>query len=104
MAKSIKVRAKNSDGVTTVKALIQHPMETGARKDKKTGQNIPAHFIQEVICSHNGTEVITCNWGGGISKNPYLSFMFDGGAPGDTITLSWMDNMGGKDSLDAKIK
>ena len=46
MAKSIKVRAKVKDGITVVKALITHPMETGLRKDKKTGKKIPAHFIQ----------------------------------------------------------
>ena len=40
MAKSIKIRAKASGGVTTVKALIKHSMETGTRKNKKTGENI----------------------------------------------------------------
>ena len=49
MAKSsIKIRAKTKDDVTTVKALMSHPMETGLRKDKKTGEKIPAHFLQEV--------------------------------------------------------
>ena len=47
---SIKMRAKNTDGVTTIKALISHPMDTGLMKDKKTGKTIPAHFIQEVVC------------------------------------------------------
>ncbi|MCG7936220.1 MAG: thiosulfate oxidation carrier complex protein SoxZ, partial [Candidatus Thiodiazotropha taylori] len=32
MAKSIKIRAKEKGGVTTVKALMTHPMETGGRK------------------------------------------------------------------------
>ena len=41
-----------------VKALISHAMETGQRKDKKTGKKIPAHFIQEVTCSHNGNTVL----------------------------------------------
>ena len=45
---TIKMRPKESNGVVTVKALIKHPMETGQRKDKKTGDLIPAHFIQEV--------------------------------------------------------
>ena len=35
MAKSIKIRAKSKGGITTVKALITHPMETGLRKNKK---------------------------------------------------------------------
>ena len=48
MANSIKVRAKAKDDTVTVKALIKHPMETGLRKDKKTGKVIPAQLIQEV--------------------------------------------------------
>jgi sulfur-oxidizing protein SoxZ len=101
---SIKIRASAKDGVTTVKALISHPMETGTRKDSKTGEKIPAHFIQEVICTHNGKNVMTASWGAAISKNPYLSFSFKGGASGDKVGLSWVDNKGEKDSLETEIK
>jgi len=101
---SIKMRAKSKDGVTTVKALISHPMETGLRKDKKTGKPIPAHFIQEVVCEHKGNTVLTANWSGAISKNPYLSFRFSGAAAGDTLKLSWVDNQGNKDSAEAAVK
>ena len=59
MAKSIKIRAKEKGGVVTVKALMNHPMETGLRKDKKTGEKIPAHFIQEVKASSGGADVMT---------------------------------------------
>ena len=101
---SIKMRASNKDGVTTIKALISHAMETGTRKDKKTGNKIPAHFIQEVVCEHKGNKVLTANWGAAISKNPYLSFRFSGAAAGDTVKLSWVDNKGGKDSAEATVK
>ena len=101
---SIKMRAKVNDGVTTIKALVSHPMETGTRKDKKTGKKIPAHFIQEVVCEHKGNKVMTANWGPAISKNPYLSFKFTGAASGDTVKLSWVDNQGEKDSKEATIK
>ena len=101
---SIKMRAKAADGVTTIKALISHPMETGTRKDKKTGKKIPAHFIQEVVCEHKGNAVMTANWGPAISKNPYLSFKFSGAASGDTVQLSWVDNKGEKDSSETTIK
>jgi sulfur-oxidizing protein SoxZ len=105
MAKSsIKIRAKIKKGACEVKALIKHPMETGLRKDKKTGKVIPAHFIQEVTCQHNGKEVLGGIWGGAISTNPYLSFIFDGANKGDTITLSWVDNTGAKDSAEGKAK
>ena len=101
---SIKVRAKASDGVTTVKALIKHPMETGQRKDKKTGKLIPAHFIQEVTCEHNGNKVMTALWGAAISKNPYLSFKFKGAGKGDALKLSWVDNQGKSDSTETQVK
>jgi sulfur-oxidizing protein SoxZ len=101
---SIKMRASAKDGVTTIKALISHPMETGTRKDKKTGEKIPAHFIQEVVCEHNGNTVMTAQWGPAISKNPYLSFRFTGGNAGDTVKLSWVDNKGNSDSSEASIK
>ncbi len=101
---SIKMRAKISDGVTTVKVLVSHPMDTGLVKDKKTGKKIPAHFIQEVVCKHKDITVMTANWGAAISKNPYLSFKFKGAAAGDTISLSWVDNQGEKDSADVAIK
>jgi sulfur-oxidizing protein SoxZ len=98
------MRAKIDDGVTTLKALISHPMETGLVKDKKTGEPIPAHFIQEVVCEHKGNAIMTANWGPAVSKNPYLSFRFTGGAVGDTVTLSWVDNKGEKDSSETTIK
>lgn len=104
MAKTIRIRAKAKGGETTVKALITHPMETGLRKNKKTGEKIPAHFIQEVTCKHNGNNAMTAHWSAAVSKNPYVSFVIDGGAAGDTIELSWTDNKGGKDSATTQVK
>lgn len=104
MAKSIKVRAKINGGTTVVKALISHPMETGLRKDKKTGKKIPAHFIQEVNCELNGSNVLTAHWGTAVSKNPYLSFKFSGAKAGDKLKVSWVDNKGDSDSAEVKIK
>ena len=104
MAKSIKIRAKVKGGVTVVKTLISHPMETGMRKNKKTGKKFPAEFIQEVTCTHNGKNVLTADWGTAISKNPYLSFQFKGAKSGDKLKVSWKDNKGKSDSVEAKIK
>ena len=104
MAKTIRVRASAKGDTTTVKALITHPMETGLRKNKKTGEKIPAHFIQEVNCEHNGANVMTAQWGPAISKNPYLSFQFTGANAGDEVKISWVDNKGKSDSVAAKVK
>lgn len=104
MAKSsIKIRAKAKNGVVTVKALISHKMETGLRKNKKTGKIIPAHFIETVDCDHNGAPIMSAEWGVAISKNPYLSFKF-AGASGDKVKLSWKDNTGKSDTLETKVK
>jgi len=102
--KSIRIRAKMKGNVTEVKALMSHAMETGLRKDKKTGKKIPAHFIKEVICEHNGKNVLTADWSVAVSKNPYLSFKFKGANKGDSIKISWNDNMGGSDTAEDTIK
>ena len=103
MAKDWKVRAREAGGVTTVKALITHPMETGLRKDKKTGKAIPAHFIQNLSVEHNGKSVLDALWGPAVSANPYLSFKFKGAAKGDTVKVSWSDNKGESASGEAKV-
>jgi sulfur-oxidizing protein SoxZ len=101
--KKIRIRAKMKGDVAEVKALMSHNMETGQRKDKKTGKKIPAHFISEVTCEHKGKTVMKANWGPAISKNPYLSFKFKGAAKGDKITVSWVDNKDASAKADATI-
>jgi sulfur-oxidizing protein SoxZ len=102
--KSIRLRASDKGGVATVKALITHPMETGLRKDKKTGKKVPAHFIQTVTGKHNGNEVIVAEWSGAVSKNPYLSFQFAGAKAGDSVELTWSDNKGDTDTETTKVR
>ena len=102
--KSIRLRASSKVGVATVKALITHPMETGQRKNKKTGKKIPAHFIQTVSGKHNGKEVLLAEWGPAVSKNPYISFQFAGAKKGDSVEISWSDNKGGSESASTKVR
>ncbi len=103
MAK-IKIRAKEKNGTVTVKSLFKHPMETGNRKDKKTGKKIPAHYITEVICEVNGKKVMTAYLGQGVSQDPYMSFDVKGAKKGETVKLSWVDNKGESASGEATIK
>ena len=101
--KKMKIRAWTSGDRTTVKAILFHPMETGLRKDKSTGKPIPSNFITEVKCEHKGQNVLTCLWGPGVSKNPFLSFRFKGAKKGDSLKISWIDNRGKSASATAKI-
>lgn len=104
MAGKIKIRAKEKDGTTTVKFLMKHPMETGLRKDRKTGKAIPAHYISDVTLSLNGTGVMTAYLGPAVSKDPYLSTEVKDAKKGDTVTVAWVDNMGEQASADSTVK
>ncbi len=101
---SIKIRMKQQDGNTQIRALIAHPMETGRNKDLKTGKFIPAHFIQELTVKHNDKVVVSANVGAGVSKDPYFAFMLKGGEVGDKVTISWRDNLGNQDSEEQLIE
>lgn len=103
MARKMKIRAWDDGKGASIKAIIFHPMETGLRKDKKTGKKIPGHYITEVKCVHKGNTVLTCLWGPGVSKNPFLAFSFKGAKKGDSIDISWVDNQGGKGGSTAMI-
>lgn len=103
-SKPMKIRTKTKDGVTTVKALLSHPMETGLRKDKETGKVIPAHFIQELVCKLNGEQKAVFEFGISVSKNPFVQFELEGAAKGDSLELSWKDNQGQTDAQTVAIK
>jgi len=103
MAEPMKMRATVSGGVVDIKVLMNHPMESGQRKDAKTGQLIPAHFIDEVHATLNGKPVLDAQWGGGVSKNPYLGFKVKGGKAGDKVEISWKDNKGESNKVDGVV-
>ena len=103
MAEPMKIRATMAGDTADIKVLMNHPMETGQRKDAKTGKLVPALFIQEVVATLNGTPVMTANIGGAVSKNPYLGFKVKGAKAGDKINVSWVDNTGDKNSAEAVI-
>ena len=103
MAEPMRIRATMAGDVADVKVLMNHPMETGLRKDAKTGQLVPAHYIQEVTATINGAAVLNAEIGGGVSKNPYLGFKVKGAKAGDKVVVSWSDNKGDKNSAEATI-
>jgi len=101
---SIKIRSKRFADHTLVRTLIAHPMETGLNKDKDTGELIPEHYIQSLTFSHNGKLMSECHLGFGISKNPFFSFKLKSAQAGDTVVISWQDNLGYSDTLEHHIQ
>lgn len=100
---AMKLRASMSGDTADIKCLMNHPMETGMRKDAASGALVPAHHITNVTCSVGGKVVMDAQWGGGISKNPYLAIKVKGAKSGDKVSVSWTDNKGEKESAEAAI-
>lgn len=87
------MRAKLVNDITEVKMIINHPMETG-RKKNDAGELIAAYFIQLLTAKLNDKVVLEMQWGTGISKNPYLTFYLKGAVVNDKISVNWVDNLG----------
>ena len=95
MGDQIKIRAQIQGDITEVRILMQHPMETGQRKDDK-GQTLPAQFIQSFTVSLNGKPIIDGQLNSSISRNPLFSFKVRGVKGGDKLAVTWADNTGDK--------
>ena len=104
MASGIRIRISIKDELTTVQAILKHPMDTGNSRDPETGNMIPAFFIETVTIHHGDKEIMSCDWSRAVSKNPYLSFSFTGAKAGDTVRISWQDSSGNKESKETVIQ
>jgi sulfur-oxidizing protein SoxZ len=98
----MKMRASLGDGYTELRVLMNHPMETGLRKDAD-GQLVPMHFIQNLTVKLNGRTVVDAQISQAVARNPVFSFRFKGGAKGDKIEVSWLDNRGESASIEGAV-
>lgn len=101
-AHPIKLRAVKSAQGVDVRLLINHPMETGRRKDPQ-GQVLPAHYIRTVMILRNAQPVCEMQWGTGIAKDPYLALVLTDANIGDDISVIWQDNLGKSGSAQTKV-
>ena len=93
MADPIKIRVQAQGDIADIRILMQHPMETGQRKDDK-GQTVPLQFIQTFNVELNGKPLIDGQLNTSISRNPLFAFRARGIKSGDKIAVSWIDNGG----------
>ena len=98
----MKMRATLGADYTDVRVLVSHPMETGQRKGPD-GKLVPAHFIQNVTVKLNGKVVVDGQISQAVSRNPVFSFRIKGGAKGDKIEVSWLDNMGETNTTETAV-
>ena len=84
-----------------VRVLVQHPMETGFRRDMN-GRAIPLNVLDRVTCRYAGREVFSAELGSGMAANPYISFFVTAEASGP-IQVEWSDDRGEKGSFSANV-
>lgn len=85
-----------------IRVLVQHPMETGYRRDLN-GQSIPLHIVDKLVCRVGGREVFSAELGSGIAANPYLAFYATATESGE-VEVEWSDNRGDKGRAAAKYE
>ncbi len=107
MAKSkprVKAPKKAAKGdIVTIKTLISHKMETGLRKDKKTGKIIPQRIINKFVAQFNGEDVFSVDIDPSISANPYFQFKMKAEESGE-FEFMWTDDNGDVYSKKSKLK
>jgi sulfur-oxidizing protein SoxZ len=96
MAGPMKMRATLAGGNTDLRVLMTHPMTTA-----QSGQ--PMHFIKNIEVKLNGRMVIASEISQAVSRNPVFSFRLKGGAKGDKIEVSWLDNKGESNRIEGVV-
>jgi thiosulfate oxidation carrier complex protein SoxZ len=85
-----------------IRVLVQHPMETGYRRDLN-GQSIPLHIVDKLVCRVAGREIFGAELGSGIAANPYLAFYATANEAGEVV-VEWSDNRGETGKVSAKFE
>ena len=80
--------------VIEIKTLIQHPMETGHRRDD-SGAPIARDIIKELAVTYNGAEIFRTEMFPGVSANPYMMFTTTATESGELV-FTWTDDAGQK--------
>ena len=73
-----------------VRILIQHPMETGFRRDAD-GKRIARNVLHSLACRYNGVEVFRATLSSGIAANPVLRFFLRAEKSGE-LEFWWLDD------------
>lgn len=84
-----------------IRVLVQHPMETGYRRDLN-GQSIPINIVDKLVCRIGGREVFSAELGSGMAANPYIVF-YAVAEQGGQVEVEWSDDRGEKGRVTAAL-
>ena len=101
MAKKMKIKAKEKDGVVKVKVMFKSLM---ADKEEAEKKNIAVEYIAHVLGKVNGKIVYEATTSGFMSEDPLMKFSFTGAKKGDILEFELTDNHGKKITGSKKIK
>ena len=101
----IRIRVPSSvkrGDIVRVRSLVIHPMEIVERKDgKPVDKNY--RFINKVLVTYNGREILQAETTQSISENPFFSFALKAAESG-MLRITFLDTHGGKYEGTAEIK
>lgn len=101
MAKKMKIKAKEKDGVVKVKAMFTSLM---VDKEEAVKKNIGVDYIAHVLAKVNDKVVYEATTSGFMAENPLMKFSFTGAKKGDTLEFTLTDNHGKTQTGSKKIK
>lgn len=100
----VKVPKKAKPGeVVTIKTLISHPMESGLRRDRDTGELVPQKIINSFSATFEGEPVLAIDLERAVAANPYFEFQMR--VPGaGMLRFEWVDDDGSIYRMERAIK
>lgn len=87
--------------IIEIRAMIQHPMETGYREGLN-GARVPRHIVRRFVCKYAGEEIFAAELFPAIAANPFLAFTTIASVSG-TLTFEWTDDRGETQTASAEI-
>ena len=87
--------------VIEIRALIQHPMETGYRRTQ-TGGAVPRDIIRTFVATYNGGEIFRAELHPAIAANPFIALSTVATESG-TLTFQWTGDRGFSETASAEI-
>ena len=87
--------------ILEVKAIINHQMETGLRKNPE-GNVIPRNIINKFVCRYNGADVFVVHLHEAVAANPYFEFFLRATESGQ-LDFIWEEDGGGVYSLTQQL-
>ena len=85
-----------------VRLLIQHPMETGYRRDVQ-GDVIEANLLESLSLDFEGQPVFTARSMNALTANPFLAFVVAIKKSGN-FNARWRDQRGNTGSISASVR